>query len=273
MTPEQKVQFETQGFLHIRGALESNLLSRLKTAFDTAAEKHGVANKLADIPRILDQDDVFVDIVDTPPVFSVLLDILGGDIQLLQTQARVFPPGKTFTAPWHSDLELVNGIDMTHSTNFMVKVHYYPEDLTPEQGCLAFIPGSHRYPAGMPRPDISPDLQHPTVVKVVPKAGDIVIFNVHLLHMALDNSSDRIRKSLIYAFSHFWVKNYPSAVPRDLERLATTPERRQLFGIPVSTVEGSYFEQTLNRRKTRINELMTDGRKLLSTAKRAYLAT
>jgi ectoine hydroxylase-related dioxygenase (phytanoyl-CoA dioxygenase family) len=245
----------------------------LKSAFDTAAEKHGVANKLADIPRILDQDDVFVDIVDTPSVFSILLEILGGDIQLLQTQARIFPPGKTFTAPWHSDLELVNGIDMVHSTNFMVKVHYYPEDLTPEQGCLAFIPGSHRYPPGMARPDISPDLDHPTVVKVVPKAGDIVIFNVHLLHMALDNSSNRIRKSLIYAFSHFWVKNYPSAVPKDLERLATTPERRQLFGIPASTQEGSYFEQTLNRRKTRLNELMTDGRKLLSTAKRAYLAT
>lgn len=273
MTPEQKVQYETQGFLHIPGAIQGDLLKRLRTAFDAAAERHGVANKLADIPRILDQDDVFVDIADTPSVFSVLLEILGGDIQLLQTQARVFPPGKTFTAPWHSDLELMNGIDLVHSNHFMVKVHYYPEDLTADQGCLAFIPGSHRYPPGMPRPEIPHDKPSPTVVRVVPRAGDIVVFNVHLLHMALDNSSTRVRKSLIYAYSHFWVKNYPSAVPKDLERLATTPERRQLFGIPASHVEGSYFEQTLNRRKTRLNELKAEGRKLLSTAKRAYLAT
>lgn len=65
----------------------------------------------------------------------------------------------------------------------------------------------------------------------LPKAGDCVLFNTHVLHMALDNSSDKVRKSLIYAYSHFWVKNYANGVPKDLTRLADTPLRRQLFGI------------------------------------------
>jgi phytanoyl-CoA hydroxylase len=124
----------------------------------------------------------------------------------------------------------------------MVKVQYYLEDLASDQGCLAFIPGSHRYAAGYPRSKIEYTSTSPAFTKIIPKAGDVILFSVHLLHMALDNTSLRVRKSLIYAYSHFRVKNYPSAVPRDLERLATTPERKQLFGIAASKEEGSYFE-------------------------------
>jgi phytanoyl-CoA hydroxylase len=271
MSPEQQIQFETQGFLHIPAALDATMLGRLKSAFDAAIQKYSAylqntSGGFFDIPHILDEDDVFVDLVDVPLVFPILLQLLGGDIQLLQTQARIFPPGKTFTAPWHSNLVLMNGIDLAHSTNFMVKVHYYVEDLAPDQGCLAFIPGSHRYPAGYPRPNIGYTGTSPAFTKIVPKAGDVILFNVHLLHMALDNTSLRVRKSLIYAYSHFWVKNYPSAVPRDLERLVTTPERKQLFGVAASKEEGSYFEQTLLVQKTprRIGELWAAGRKLLS---------
>jgi ectoine hydroxylase-related dioxygenase (phytanoyl-CoA dioxygenase family) len=277
MSPEQEIQFETQGFLHIPAVLDITMLSRLKSAFDAAIQKYSVhlqnmSEGFFDIPHILDEDDVFVDVVDVPTVFPILLQVLGGDIQLLQTQARIFPPGMTFTAPWHSDLVLMNGIDLAHSTNFMVKVHYYLEDLAPDQGCLAFIPGSHRYPIGHPRLTIGHTNTSPAIAKIVPKAGDVILFNVHLLHMALDNTSPRVRKSLIYSFSHFWVKNYPSAIPRDLERLATTPERKQLFGVAASKEEGSYFEQTLLTKKTprRAGELWAAGRELLSKSKRAY---
>ena len=74
----------------------------------------------------------------------------------------------------------------------------------------------------MPRPKIEDPEHSPLVVKVVPKAGDVVIFNTHLLHMATDNESPMMRKSLIYAYSHFWVKHYANAVPSDVDRLATT---------------------------------------------------
>ncbi|MHC5544806.1 phytanoyl-CoA dioxygenase family protein, partial [Singulisphaera rosea] len=193
-----------------------------------------------DIPDILDVDDSFVDLVDLPMVLPVLLSAVGPDIQLNHTHARVFPPGRTFTAPWHSDLAEVIGIDLAHSPHFFVKVHYYFEDLSPDQGCLAFLPGTHRLPQGYPRPQIDPNGDSPAVTKIVPKAGDAVLFNTHVLHMALDNTSPKTRKSLIYAYSHFWLKNYANAVPSDLERLATTRLRRQMFGIEEEGV--SYFD-------------------------------
>jgi ectoine hydroxylase-related dioxygenase (phytanoyl-CoA dioxygenase family) len=173
---------------------------------------------------------------------------VGADIQLNHTHARIFPPGKTFTAPWHSDLAHVLGIDLGHSLNFFVKVHYFFEDLRPDQGCLAFLPGSHRLPADTPRPRIENIDDSAVVTKIVPRAGDVILFNTHVLHMALDNTSPAPRKSLIYAYSHFWLKNYTNAVPTDLEKYATTPLRAQMFGIEAEGVP--YFNQRYDANGT-----------------------
>lgn len=245
MTEDQRIQFENQGFLHMPGTIPPDLVRRVRTAFDSAVERSrrdGLFTdgmQYFDIPDILDVDDAFVDLADLPSIKPVLLEAVGPDIQLNHTHARIFPPGPTFTAPWHSDLAAVLGIDLAHSIRFMAKVHFYFEDLRPDQGCLAFLPGTHRLPPEHPRPDIAPD--SPVAVKIVPKAGDTVLFNTHLMHMALDNTSPIARKSLIYAYSHFWVKHYANSVPSDIERVANTPYRKQLFGVETPGV--AYFNQ------------------------------
>jgi phytanoyl-CoA hydroxylase len=252
MTTDQKIQFENQGFLHMPGLLDSGLVARVKQAFDAASVKFyeqwqkqvaaGEASKaFYDIPDILDQGEAFIELVDYEPLMPIMLEAVGPDIQLNHTHARVFPPGKTFTAPWHSDLADVLGIDLAHSINFFAKVHFYFEDLMPDQGCLAFLPGTHRLPPDYPRPQIDPNGDSPAMVKIVPKAGDAVLFNTHVMHMALDNTSGKPRKSLIYAYSHFWLKNYSNAVPSNVEKYATTRLKKQMFGIEDPNV--SYFDQ------------------------------
>jgi phytanoyl-CoA hydroxylase len=252
MLEEQKLQYENQGFLHLPGVIPGELVGRVRRAFDAAAARHQteweaeVAAKRADpryydIPDILDEDASFIDLVDLPVLTPLLLEVVGPDIQLNHTHARVFPPGKTFTAPWHSDLADTVGVDLGHSIHFFAKVHYYFEDLTPDQGCLAFLPGTHRLPQGIERPRIGDVEKSSAAAKIVPKAGDAVLFNTHVLHMALDNTSSKPRKSLIYAYSHFWVKNYANAVPSDLEKYATTRLRKQMFGVEEEGV--SYFDQ------------------------------
>lgn len=247
-----KLQYESLGYAHLPGVLPPSLVERLRGAFDRAAASYRdtwrgeiaagrAMPQFCDIPNILDYDDAFVDVIDVPELVPVLLNLVGPDVQLNHTHARLFPPGKTFTAPWHSDLADVLGIDLAHSTNFFMKIHYFFEDLRPDQGCLAFIPGSHRFPPSHPRPKIENPHDSPLVQKMVPKAGDVVLFNTHVLHMALDNDSPSTRKSLIYAYSHFWVKHYANAVPKDLGKYATTRLRRQLFGVEEEGV--SYFDQ------------------------------
>ena len=247
-----KLRYESHGFLHLPQMLDAAIIGRLRVAFDrtAAAYQETWKNEIAlghadprfcDIPDIMDCDDAFVDVIDQPEMIPLLLKLVGQDVQLNHTHARLFPPGKTFTAPWHSDLADLIGIDLPQSPNFFMKIHYFFEDLRPDQGCLAFIPGSHRFPQSLPRPRIDDPQHSPLVQIVVPKAGDVVIFNTHVLHMALDNDSPLVRKSLIYAYSHFWVKHYANSVPTNLEKYATTRLRRQLFGVEEEGV--SYFDR------------------------------
>jgi phytanoyl-CoA hydroxylase len=254
LTEDLTLQYENQGFLHLPNVIPQPLVARLRTAFDGAAARHqkeweaavaaGKASRsYYDIPNILDEDESFVELALLDSLLPVMLSVVGPDIQLNHTHARIFFPGKTFTAPWHSDLEHVVGVNLAHSPNFFVKVHYYFEDLLPDQGCLGFLPGTHRLPAGHPRPQV--DEHSSAAVKIVPKAGDAVVFNTHLLHMALDNKTSLPRKSLIYAYSHFWVKHYANAVPSNVETFATDPLKRQMFGLEEDGVP--YFNQRYNQ--------------------------
>lgn len=252
-----KLRYETQGFVHLKNVIPSDTLARAKTAFDAAAERSAaIRQKLSDtkgplrffdIPDILDQDPVFVELVDLSTIFPVLVAAIGEDIQLNHTMARLFYPGPTFTGPWHSDIPQMLGIDHGSGTSVLVKAHFFIEDLTPDQGCLAFIPGSHRFPAGHPKPKICDIDASESVVKTVPRAGDVVIFNTHVMHMATDNRSGQVRKSIIYAYSHFWMKNLASGVPCDLERYATTVQRKQLFGVDIEGVQ--HIDRRLNIKK------------------------
>lgn len=246
---EFKIKFETHGFCHVRGAIPSPVLEEARQAFDHARERgeppRGATNAGAyyDIPHILDHGQPFIDLVDLPQLFPLLVELIGGDIQLNHTMARLFYPGPTFTSPFHSDLTKVLGLSHENTPTFLVKVHFYLEDLAENQGCLAFIPGSHRYPASRPNPKTLDPNNQDLVAKIVPKAGDAVIFNTHVLHMALDNSSGEVRKSLIYAYSHFWLKNYSSAAPSDMSPYVSDPQRKQLFGIEENGV--SHFDRRL----------------------------
>jgi phytanoyl-CoA hydroxylase len=242
-----RLKYETQGFVHLKGVIPPDTLARARAAFDAAAERSNATRQKSagtngpprffDIPDILDQDPVFVELVDLQSIFPVLVAAIGSDIQLNHTMARLFYPGPTFTGPWHSDIPQMLGVDHGAGTSILVKAHFFVEDLAPDQGCLAFIPGSHRYPAGHPKPKIRDIDASEVVVKTVPCAGDVVIFNTHVMHMATDNRSSRVRKSIIYAYSHYWMKNYASGVPSDLERYATTAQRKQLFGVDIEGVQ------------------------------------
>lgn len=246
---EFKIKFETHGFCHVRSAIPSPVLEEARQAFDRARERgeppRGANNAGAyyDIPHILDHGQPFIDLVDLPQLFPLLVELIGEDIQLNHTMARLFYPGPTFTSPFHSDLTKVLGLSHENTPTFLVKVHFYLEDLAENQGCLAFIPGSHRYPASRPNPKMLDPNNQDLVVKIVPKAGDAVIFNTHVLHMALDNSSGAVRKSLIYAYSHFWLKNYSSGAPSDISPYVSDPQRKQLFGIEENGV--SHFDRRL----------------------------
>lgn len=248
-----KLQFDTQGFVHLPRLLGPTLTERVRSAFFSARDCHAAVveqsrqrgARFVDIPAILDADPVFVDLVDLPDLFPLLRMTVGEDLALNETSARLFYPGPTFTSPFHSDLANVLGVNHAHTPNFLIKLHVFFEDLTPEQGCLAFIPGSQHFPPSYVNPHRPTLASSSAITRIVPRAGDAVLFNTHVLHMAEDNQTSQIRTSLIYTYGHFWMKAKPSAAPADLAQFSSSPERQQLFGVDLPGI--SHFARRLDR--------------------------
>ena len=239
-----KLQFDTQGFVYLPGLLAPAMIEHVRSAFEALREQHRVlveqerqrGARFVDLPSIFDADPVFVDLVDLPALLPLLRATVGEDLALNETSARLFFPGPTFTSPFHSDVARVLGIDHAQTPNLLVKLHVFFEDLAPDQGCLAFIPGSHRLPPLHVNPH-RPSLARSAAVKrIVPRAGDAVLFNTHVLHMAEDNRTPDVRTSLIYTYGHFWMKAFPSASPSDLSQFPGCPQRQQLFGVDLPGV-------------------------------------
>lgn len=261
-----KLRFDTQGFVHLPGLLSPGMTQGVRDAFEEAHVRHTRqveqqrrdGASFVDLPGILDADPVFVDLVDLPQLLPLLRLTVGEDLALNETSARLFFPGPTFTSPFHSDVARVLGVDHAHTNNLLVKLHIFFEDLAPEQGCLAFIPGSHRFPPLHVNPHRPTLARSSAVTRVVPRAGDGVLFNTHVLHMAEDNRTEHVRKSLIYTYAHFWMKAHASAAPSDLAQFADSPCRQQLFGVDLPGV--SHFSRRLDRLesasvKTRLQDL------------------
>jgi phytanoyl-CoA hydroxylase len=239
----QRLQFESRGFLHIEQLLDPATVARVRLAFDRA-ERALIAPARArekrnfyDVTNIIDQDPVFREIAVYPALLPFLVTAIGDDVQLVQANARVFPHGDTFTAPWHSDMANTLGLDISNSFNFHAKVHFFFEDLLPDQGLLAFLPGTHRRPREMPRPDPDDINETEDAVVILPRAGDAVLFNTHCLHMCLDNKTQKDRRNLIYSYSHFWVKQFAGAQPSDLSGLPEGALERQIFGVGTPGLE------------------------------------
>ena len=228
MTPKQARQaYDAQGYVVIRNALAPDELERARAAFDRAAE----AGALRDL---LNQDDVFVDMVDHPVLFPVARAIVGDDAQLRYAQGGMIKPHTDSGSGWHCDLSGTLGVYMPESI-IMTKLFTYLEDVTKDGACLACVPGSHRYEIGQLLPDISDHEEMPHHVKMVVKAGDAVLMNGYTWHARFHNRSDQPRKVLEYSYVHSWMKTqfeFSDLSPHVQELVMASHNRRQLFGVP-----------------------------------------
>jgi len=242
MTFDQKISWETKGFVVIEDALSSEEVAKARSAFDLEIEKLRPAwkppeNKPNDrrihIPDPLDVDDIFVDLADHPKLLPLVRGAIGDDLVLVFVQAFAYPPGEGSFTNWHSDLGHVVGLD--HSTCiFLARMIIYLEDVSPDGGCFAYIPGSHKLDMAtiLRGPWCKETQKRPDYVSFPGKAGTAILFNAYGWHTALPNSGSRERKALQYGYCHGWVQFFGKAAkPKRVEELATTDLRKQLFGI------------------------------------------
>jgi ectoine hydroxylase-related dioxygenase (phytanoyl-CoA dioxygenase family) len=238
MTDEQRILFETNGFLVIPNALSPGELERARAAVNHAEavwradpSRLGVRrDNLQQVQAPIEYDDYFLELMEHPKTFPIIREILGSDISMIDNDLFLSPPHSKSHALWHHDVGMP-GVYHPRSA-LMVKLFFLLEDVTEYGGCTLFLPGSHRFPMDFPLPKVANPMDMPGHVKMAFPAGTAYLFNGRCYHAATDNNSGQYRRALIYNYGHHWMKIWPGYEPSErLKAAAQTAVRKQLFGM------------------------------------------
>ena len=234
-TAAQRKGWEDDGYLVLEDAIKGEELVRLQTAFDRCAREAKPAwlaeveagtqpAAFFDIPEIetMNKEDAFLDLVDHPSYYGLLLDFIGDDMIFIAPQIRTVPLSPVSYVPWHPDT--------AHDKPLHVKVQVYIDDVNPDSGAFAFVPGSHKPDAG-PYPHVRLQETMPGHKILAGAAGTAIMFNTYGWHTSMNNRTSTARKSIILTWEKCtpdrleWSERYRPLADR------LSPERRYLFGL------------------------------------------
>lgn len=266
LTDEQRRQWATNGYLELPQVLSTDEVAFFSAELDRIRQEPGfepVAREGLPIGHyewlphaedldpegFMDRRDLlpygqhFIDLMDRPGVFDLIVDIMGPNLALSMTQAIVRASTDTFPGYTHTDGgEALRGIRVTEtSTPIAMKAIYFLTDITgPDQGNFTVFPGSHMRPfptGGAPRP--TP--HSPGAAQLTGEAGDCVLFPHSLWHGPAPNHSGHGRKTLLYNYAQLFVRQYDFEVTPELAASCTPRQRRLLGDLGYDFRPGSYF--------------------------------
>lgn len=233
--------WKEDGYVVLEDAIQGEDLSRLQKAFERLSEESKAewledvaagkrSSSFFDIPRPVNRDGIFLDMIDHPSTLGILRDFLGEDmLSGGGVTARSVPPCPISYVGWHPDMDRKN-------FPLHIKVQVYVNDVGVDRGAFAYIPGSQKEDAG-PYPRVKRLDAMPGIKTLPGKAGTAVIFNCYGWHTSMINRTLEPRKSLIIGYSVFHNKRnkYNVRGPEWTRRRAElkkllTPEREYLFG-------------------------------------------
>lgn len=238
MTDEQRLFFETNGYLVISEALDAAELAQVRAATDRAeaiwrADPSRLGLRKPNLEQVqapIEYDDVLLELLAHPKVFPIVREILGDDVSMIDNDYFISPPRTASHAHWHHDVGM--GRIYHPFSILMVKVFYLLTDVSPEGGATGVIPGSHRFPMGFQFPQVDDPAEMPGHVRMAYPAGTAWLFNGRTYHAALNNNSGQPRRVLIYNYGHFWMKPWSGYEASEaLKAKAETPVMKQLLGI------------------------------------------
>ena len=192
---------------------------------------------------ILPYHDAFIDLIDRPNVFDLIVDIMGPYILLSMTQAIVRASTPDFPGYTHTDGgEALRRIRVTETSRpLAMKALYLLTDVeAADSGNFTVFPGSHMRPfPEAAEPPLSPHA--PGAVQLTGKAGDCFLFSHSLWHGPAPNLSGRARKTLLYNYCQMCVRAYDFETTSDVKARATPRQRRLLGDLGYDFRPGSYF--------------------------------
>ena len=247
LTKEQDKQWQEEGYLVLRSVLSPEEVQALLATVDEmdAEFREGenvTDDSLFDKRNVMEDKDIFVDLMDHPVTFPIVRELMGDFIQLSMSEVIVRPSNPKDKGYLHTDGgQAMQTVRVSGTSSpLQVKIHYFLTDLEdPDSGNFTVVPGSHN--RAFPVEGIKDGPYIPEAVQLCVKAGDAAVFPHALWHGVVANRSEQARKTLIYCYSHqcFRPFDYEKASVELLERC--TPRQRRLIGDIGEWKPGSYF--------------------------------
>jgi ectoine hydroxylase-related dioxygenase (phytanoyl-CoA dioxygenase family) len=250
LKPEEKLQFEEEGYLVVPDAVPSSVVDELSIAADRIARAEQLAQALEAHTRLnvhdtIGKENSLLKLIDWPATFLKVVEIMGTNIQLFHTQLLYTPPVPAELwqdkpdRGWHRDNNSMNwDFETEVHPRVSLKVLYFLSDARVQNSANLFIvPRSHKWLRSELSYGAHGDPPGAMPVSVAP--GSALFFDRRMWHAASENRSQVTRKILVYGYSYRWLRpKCAMNVEHLFERC--DPIQRQL--LCASTAQGSYFD-------------------------------
>ncbi|AZC37026.1 phytanoyl-CoA dioxygenase family protein [Pseudomonas chlororaphis] len=185
-------QLHREGYVLLRQAIPAEWLDDLRAAFDAGV----MPSSQWPVPRgmdwrhsLLDSDSKVQAVCRLPQVLAVAGELIGERFFLSQVEGRE-PLAGGGHQQLHRDLSAQRPGDIANALAFF-------DDYGPENGATRIVPGSHRPGPGEAPFDFTDESRS---VQLSGAAGDILVFDVDLVHAGSLNSIGARRRSLLISY-------------------------------------------------------------------------
>ena len=193
----------THGLCIIEGALDPDLLERVRAAL-TQAARHDPGRGKGDRLRLdygennqrvwglLNRDPVFAELAEHPVALHLLRDLLGWPLLLSNISANIAGPGGE-DSMMHCDQQYMpTPWSGPQGLNFAWCI----DDFTADNGATIFVPGSHAWN----RPPVPGEADDTPGVPLVARAGSVCAFEGRMWHKTGRNVTAAERRAGIFAW-------------------------------------------------------------------------
>ncbi|MBP5077771.1 phytanoyl-CoA dioxygenase family protein [Pseudomonas chlororaphis] len=185
-------QLHREGYVLLRRAIPAEWLDDLRAAFDAGV----MPSSQWPVPRgmdwrhsLLDADLTVQAVCRLPQVLAVVGELIGERFFLSQVEGRE-PLAGGGHQQLHRDLSAQRPGDIANALAYF-------DDYGPENGATRIVPGSHRPGPGEAPFDFTDESRS---VQLSGTAGDILVFDVDLVHAGSLNSLGARRRSLLISY-------------------------------------------------------------------------
>ena len=251
LTKEQQRSWEIFGYIHLERVFDPEEVAfyceqidqlRAKPGWEPMSSPLGHYGWMDHTPNLdsegfmdrrdlLPYHDAFIELIDRPQVFDLVVDLMGPYLAFSMSQAIVRPSTSKFPGYTHTDGgEGLRRVRVTETSRpLAMKALYLLTDVTqPDSSNFTVFPGSHLRPF----PEVDEPVITPATAGAVPlmgKAGDCILFPHSLWHGPGPNTSGRARKSLLYNYCQLFMRPYDyESVSMVIDRCS--PRQRRLLG-------------------------------------------